>query len=1670
MTFKEQISQIYNDNKFYQNPSQATNLANTLNTLSTDLYTDSKRFIYELLQNADDSQNNDSNTKVWIKIIRDTLVVAHSGKNFSNRDLIGICNVDHGTKKNDITKTGYKGIGFKSVFGQSEQVTIFTNNEFFRFDSSYDFGWSWKDNIETWEKENDRKFKYPWQIIPIYTTKDFVQNEINKYINDTKANVATIINLNNKEETKKAIINLTENLNMFLFLKNINEITFDIDCKQVITINRETTGITLLKRDQTIKSSWITKTLQIDLPKEIKETLIDERNIPKKLLEAQSIEISFAAKIKNDKIEKLSNCEKLIYSYLPTDEIKYSFPILVNTSFLTTANRESLHVDSKWNQWIFKNIAVEIFKWIAELCKTEYGCQAYNLIPKKTSTDELGTNFNAGIDEAINTIPFILSQDNTLVFIKNTIIDYTLLSFTDFIGKKIIKEYIKSRDNINPDCCLNFSNCSHFNNLFKELGAKIFEWAEMKNFLYSESFLYNYTIENNIKLIKHFKSLANNEKVNYVTNEMLRTLPFILDHKNHLNYPPSVCFPTVSDKNWNNPESELNFIDIRLHEWLRTDIITRKWLENLGIKEKTDVTYINQNIIPNIDNYINKTNAISAIRDLFTLYGNDRLNRVLMSKLKRIKLLTNNDSLLPAEKCFLSNFYNPRVQLEGCLELDIYVNQSYCEKIEDKNKWKQFLMELGVKEGINIINFQERTDKDTLENYGIEKSYLENDDKKFTPYITEFTAASYTNLITINHITQTIENYHFTKKYWEDLISNYSPENISKPTTAFWGRPNLKGMVQGDTVENYVPWFIKNYDCLPTMLKNCLNSKKIFINDKDIIKIASHYLPIFDGPILSSDWKSFFNFKTNLNLSDYLEILNKISLDSNEKGKIKKENKARIQEIYSRLLETCANWSTDENNIVENWAKNNSLLNTNNEFTKTSDLFFYCDDNENIFQDKFIFININSINKKNRNIKTLMNCLNITIINQDQFSLEETQKQICQELTLKMNKILPFFKLWLQNIITDESLNPQIINIDEKFSNIKFYEADELIIKNDEINFTKKVNVHSFEQTIIVTKPWDSNSVLIQLPEVICNLLDLKGYDNELNFLLRAEKDEIIEFFENENIPIPATLNTKKEYESIQKPNTFDEIIKSIEKKSIPQEFFHISDKDFYKLKHIQDLLPKAKSKIIDYLKKLPNYDCSKSFDMTESIIGGILKDGSEILIVTRPSDDNKVILYYTSEFDVLEYVDSELWCTDGESIPRQITLGNLLKQTEINRIPIITQVFSQTETNEFLTQNKSEIFEINAIPYIPEKLAINIAAFANYKGGTIIFGIKERIGALNEIIGLNHDFNIKNITNQAISKLNPTPKLTLNWQILDKKEIYVIKIEKSINDIRFEDEKYIRKERENINLTKSSSQSMIYKSNKIDRTLAIIISLENYAPRDINPISPVKYATEDALAFKRMLIEKMNVLETNITFLSDTQAYKSMLEYDLKGLFYELTENDRLIFYFVGHGFHDGITNYLSTYDMNPNYIINTSISLREILLDPLKKSKCENALIFIDSCAQSLTDENSRNHLSNINFEEFEILQNKFPYYGLFYSCHEGQSSYSCNTLEHGIWTYFLLKALSGKAPVCINNNYITDKTLSSYLEKMVSTYAKKTYNFEQNPKSILDTSCENIIMKIE
>ena len=89
------------------------------------------------------------------------------------------------------------------------------------------------------------------------------------------------------------------------------------------------------------------------------------------------------------------------------------------------------------------------------------------------------------------------------------------------------------------------------------------------------------------------------------------------------------------------------------------------------------------------------------------------------------------------------------------------------------------------------------------------------------------------------------------------------------------------------------------------------------------------------------------------------------------------------------------------------------------------------------------------------------------------------------------------------------------------------------------------------------------------------------------------------------------------------------------------------------------------------HLNEHQDYDCSEAEDLAPTVIGGIVKHGMIITIVIRPSDNKQVIIYYDSEKASLEHDNAELWIDDGNSVPRILNLGKVLKSTGITKIPV---------------------------------------------------------------------------------------------------------------------------------------------------------------------------------------------------------------------------------------------------------------------------------------------------------------------------------------------------------------------------------------------------------------
>jgi len=233
---------------------------------------------------------------------------------------------------------------------------IYSNGEYFRFDSSYQIGWNkqWiPDSQETWEKDNDRQFIYPWQINPIWTNENEVLCLIRQFFNSRKKQirVAYTILLNHIEEIHSSINQLKQQPYMFLFLRNISQMIFLTDSNDTISIARNLShGLKQVLVNKRIDSQWIIKSFELDVPEDVQKNLIKDSKAPEKLQFIKKAEMFFAAKYKvpthdenGEGIEKLRDQDSILFSYLPTKIFDYKFPFLINANFLTNVNREQIH-------------------------------------------------------------------------------------------------------------------------------------------------------------------------------------------------------------------------------------------------------------------------------------------------------------------------------------------------------------------------------------------------------------------------------------------------------------------------------------------------------------------------------------------------------------------------------------------------------------------------------------------------------------------------------------------------------------------------------------------------------------------------------------------------------------------------------------------------------------------------------------------------------------------------------------------------------------------------------------------------------------------------------------------------------------------------------------------------------------------------------------------------------------------------------------------------------------------------------------------------------------------------------------------------------------------------------------------------------------------------------
>lgn len=1285
MSIKQIIQDIYKIKTDYSHPDQVMDIAKSLEALSSDLYTDTKRFIYELLQNADDAVEENKKNQISIRLFDNFLVFAHKGKIFSNRDIQGLCGVKYGTKSSDKTKTGYKGIGFKSVFGQSKKVIIFSNKEYFRFEKTYSFGWknTWSNSQEEWENENDREFSWHWQLIPIYTQSSYIREDINDFLTNENFSVATILKIDKKDEIINEVNSLIKNTNMFIFLRNIDKL--DFFGNEIIEINNISDNEIILKHNSKPVSSWIVKKVELELDDAIRKEIKNDNNIPDKFKKTQSIELMLCAKKSDRGIQSLKKNESILYSYLPTS-VSTNLPFLVNTSFIMGANRESLHNDSKLNQWIFNQIPQVLIKWISKLVESGYGFQSYNLFPNDLNLHPLlNDQFKIGLEKAIDEIPILMSHRKRLLKIKDSIHDEVKLHEQTFIEKKCFREFVLKE--VNKDIDIKYSPFiieSGHEYKFRKYGLMGFSWDAFSKFLSDISFIDSHTLEDNIALIKFIKT---SKKPDIIKNNTLKNWNFIYNHHNKLVTPKELFLPLIDDEHWKD-EKSVSYLHEDIKEFILENNEYFKWLKKLGVEEKTDKAYFEKNILDKIENYANEKNTFSEMKRFFYMWMEGDISNENFKEFSKIDILTSKGTLKKVSQCYFSNIFNPDLKIETILIEDIFLNEEYLFKDEDKDQIKIFFKKLGVKDSMKLIVEDSRISKlDLNKKYDLNQDYFSSAGHQ-TGY-SHLPIESYSSFVNLEFLEKT-DSYTFSKVFWNYILSLYSVDKINIGSKGFWGYSTQRGYHTGQTVENYLKWYVMNNNCIPSFFKESKKSVDIYFLNNEMLDLCEDYLPIVDIENIEESWVSFFGFRTILEEKDYLTLYNRIITDVDSTSLIKQKNIDKIQKIIKYFLDNISSWDKNKLEDFSEWFYNQKHMSINSKCLELTELKFTFENDISIFGDKIEFICFSAENKSHQNFDKFIELVRIGKLTEKDLKIVKTGECRVSTLKLELEKKYPLLISYLQyfdSIFIDEKVEELRIKIEE----LEVYEFEELK------TFCGSISSYFEKNVLNIRKSWKKESVQFELFDRLIKYFNLKGKQKELTFILRANIEDIKEEFDEKGIPIPdlqiVDIDNKEPNINISTGISSDEIIednKIIESnqdllssgigtfkklqeaylnKKISKEFYHKAKSSGY-LNYVQKIIEKSKDKILKYLSELDEYDCNELEFISDTVIG-LKKHKEDFYIVIRPSDNNKVIIYDEAEVDILEYEESELWHASEINEPDIIRLGKILRDTGINRIPV---------------------------------------------------------------------------------------------------------------------------------------------------------------------------------------------------------------------------------------------------------------------------------------------------------------------------------------------------------------------------------------------------------------
>ncbi|KAK4233160.1 hypothetical protein C8A03DRAFT_19708 [Achaetomium macrosporum] len=340
-------------------------IASSVVTLAQNLYTSNERFVFELLQNAEDNDYAKARAhgeapKVSFSVYPNHVVVECNEDGFTDGNLRAICNVGKSSKREAQGYIGEKGIGFKSVFMVAHRVHVQSGHFSFRF----------------LHRQGDSGIG---MITPIWDEDgEYLGDRCTRITLDLQQSRTTEEQARRRQTIEQQFRDIHDTI--LLFMKKIREIkiafydqemgeadqpistiTHSIDRWGTRAVCKKHTSQKSGGRRAEVRHYHITEHIATGLPKA--EGRIYSESEERSRAYSQG-EVVLAFPLTENSVPVLEN--QWVFAFLPVRQMGFKF--LVQADFVTQANRQDIVTTSARNEALATGIADAFIKGVLQLC------------------------------------------------------------------------------------------------------------------------------------------------------------------------------------------------------------------------------------------------------------------------------------------------------------------------------------------------------------------------------------------------------------------------------------------------------------------------------------------------------------------------------------------------------------------------------------------------------------------------------------------------------------------------------------------------------------------------------------------------------------------------------------------------------------------------------------------------------------------------------------------------------------------------------------------------------------------------------------------------------------------------------------------------------------------------------------------------------------------------------------------------------------------------------------------------------------------------------------------------------------------------------------------------------------------------------------------------------